>query len=86
MLFKLLVVLYVSMILSRAKECKPGQNCGLKCCSVPKGDVLCRTRCLGLSCELDVDCDGDCCVNSKCTSCLLKRLVIPKAPIRLFIF
>ena len=60
------------MVLACAK-CKPEQNCELKCCTIPKGDVLCRARCLRLSCELDADCDGDCCVNSTCSSCLLKR-------------
>ena len=65
------------MVLTSAKECKPEQNCGLKCCTIPKDDVFCRASCLGLSCELDVECDGDCCVNSKCTNCLLKRLNWP---------
>ena len=76
MILKLLAVVHIFIFLASAKECTPGQNCGLKCCTTPKGDVLCRARCLGLSCELDVHCDGDCCVNSKCTSCLFKRLVL----------
>ncbi|CAB4040795.1 Hypothetical predicted protein [Paramuricea clavata] len=74
MLFKFLIVLHSFVLLASAKECKSGQNCELRCCTIPAGDVLCRERCLGLSCELDVHCDGDCCVNSICSSCLLKRL------------
>ena len=75
MLFKLFIVLYSFVLLASAKECKSGQNCELRCCTLPGADVLCRERCLGLSCELDVHCDGDCCVNSTCSSCLLKRFV-----------
>ena len=75
MLFKLLIVLHSFVLLTSAKECKSGQNCELRCCTLPGADVLCRERCLGLSCELDVHCDGDCCVNSTCSSCLLKRFV-----------
>ena len=63
------------MVLARTKECKPGQYCESRCCTLPGGDVQCRERCLGSSCELDGHCDGDCCVNSICTSCLLKRFV-----------
>ncbi len=75
MLFKLLIVLCSFVVLASAKECEPGQNCELKCCTIPEGDVVCRKRCLGLSCKVDAHCDGDCCVNSTCSSCLLKRLV-----------
>ena len=75
MLFKLFIVLYSFVVLASAKECKPGQNCEFKCCSIPEGDLLCRKRCLGLSCEVDTHCGVDCCVNSTCSSCLLKRLV-----------
>ena len=74
-MLKLFVVQCIFVVLACAKECRPGQDCGLKCCTVPEGDVLCRARCLGLSCELDADCDGGCCVNSKCSSCLPKSLV-----------
>ena len=63
------------MVLARTRECKPGQECELRCCTLPGGDAQCRERCLGLSCELDGHCDGDCCVNSTCTSCLLRRFV-----------
>ena len=80
MIFKLLAVVHISIVLTSAKECNPGQNCELKCCTIPEGDVLCRARCLGLSCELDAHCDGDCCVETKCTNCPSKRLVIVNAP------
>jgi hypothetical protein len=75
MFVKLLIALSAFAFLAEAKECKPGLNCDLKCCTTSEGDVQCRARCLGLSCELDAHCDGDCCVNSTCTSCLVKRLV-----------
>ena len=76
MLFKPLFLLHILVAFSTAaKECKPGQGCKLRCCTLSVDDVQCRERCLGLSCELDVHCDGDCCVNSTCTSCLLKRFV-----------
>ena len=75
MLFKLLIVLHSLVVLAKTKECIHGQNCELRCCTISVDDVQCRERCLGLSCELDVHCDGDCCVNSTCTSCLLKRFV-----------
>jgi hypothetical protein len=76
MLFKLFIVLYSFVLLASAKECNSGQNCELRCCTlIPGADVLCRERCLGLSCELDVHCDGDCSVNSTCSNCLLKRFV-----------
>mgnify|MGYP002804117351 CR=1 FL=1 len=73
-LFIVAIVLITFMVLTCGKECKPEQNCELKCCTIPKGDVFCRASCLGLSCELDVDCDGDCCVKSTCSSCLFKRI------------
>ena len=73
-MLKLLIVMTTFVVLACAKECKPGQNCELKCCTIPEGDVLCRARCLGLSCKLDPDCDGDCCVNSTCSNCLFERL------------
>jgi hypothetical protein len=77
MILQLLAGVHIFIFLAGAKECTSGhENCDLKCCSTPKGDVLCRASCLGLSCEIDAHCDGDCCVNSKCTSCLFKRLVL----------
>jgi hypothetical protein len=77
MILKLLAGVHIFIYMASAKECTPvHENCGLKCCTTSEGDVLCRASCLGLSCEVDTHCDGDCCVNSKCTSCLFKRLVL----------
>ncbi|CAB3996251.1 Hypothetical predicted protein [Paramuricea clavata] len=78
-MFKFFIVLHSFVLLASAKECKSGQNCELRCCTIPAGDVICRERCLGLSCELDVHCDGDCCVNSTCSSCLLKSSTRPSS-------
>ena len=59
MLSNILIVISSFVLLAGAKECIPGQKCELRCCTLPEGDVLCRERCIGLSCERDVNCGGD---------------------------
>ncbi len=39
---QVIIVLCSFVVLASAKECEPGQNCELKCCTTPEGDVVCR--------------------------------------------